>query len=111
MTRYRQHDEDEYLTDESSEVPVVPLHWPKARRPGEERDFEGLAVVSADADFFDDDDDELQIKVEALHINYDDSDIDDEQQEEDEQDGVPPLKTPSRRRHLRSVDFNKKKKK
>ena len=90
MTRYRQHDEDEYLTDESSEVPVVPLHWPKARRPGEERDFEGLAVVSADADFFDDDDDELQIKVEALHINNDDSDIDDEQQEEDEQDGVPP---------------------
>lgn len=94
MTRYRQHDEDEYLTDESSEVPVVPLHWPKARRPGEERDFEGLAVVSADADadFFDDDDDddELQVKIEALHMNDDDSDIDDEQQEEDEQDDVPP---------------------
>lgn len=92
MTRYRQHDEDEYLTDESSEVPVVPLHWPKARRPGEERDFEGLAVVSADADFFDDDDDddELQVKVEALHISNHDSDIDDEQQGGDEQDDVPP---------------------
>ena len=95
MTRYRQHDEDEYLTDESSEVPVVPLHWPKARRPGEERDFEGLAVVSADADFFDDeeeeeDGDELHVKVEALHMNNNDSDIDDEQQKEEEQDDFPP---------------------
>jgi len=95
MTRYRQHDEDEYLTDESSEVPVVPLHWPKARRPGEERDFEGLAVVSADADLFDaddddddDDDNELQIKVEALPTTHDDSGI--EEEEEEDTDGDLP---------------------
>ena len=84
MTRYRQHDEDEYLTDESgSEVPpVVPLHWPKARRPGEERDFEGLVAVSADADLFDDDDsddDEIQIKVEALPTKRGDSAIEEEE--------------------------------
>lgn len=61
MTRYRQHDEDEYLTDESSEV-VVPLHWPKARRPSQGGGTQlGFAVVEATADYEtekDDDQDE-----------------------------------------------------
>jgi len=61
MRRYRQHDdEDEYLTDESSEV-VVPLHWPKARRPSQGGKTQlGFSVIEADADYYDENEEEGQ---------------------------------------------------